>query len=103
MLAREKREWERQQQLRALEERYYQFEVELEGVDRCERCLLLLRAHLALIEQGTVEVNVYARFVTDEFLEPLKKFSRTPEELRFMQAKLVEFLVGNIVNGAACK
>ena len=50
-----------------------------------------------------MEVNVYARFVTDEFLEPLKKFSRTPEELRFMQAKLVEFLVGNIVNGAACK
>ncbi len=108
MNAGEEREYERQEKLREVQNAVHKFEDELiddlnfSNMNRRDRYMQLLSVFLGKIREDFVPLDdVFFDFVDNALLPGLKQFSKTPEELRFMQAKTMEIFVGTILNESA--
>ncbi|OGZ52693.1 MAG: hypothetical protein A3B25_03490 [Candidatus Ryanbacteria bacterium RIFCSPLOWO2_01_FULL_48_26] len=106
----EKRECERQEKLHELQDLVHRFEGDLQDMDgfqdvsRLDKYMRLLCVFLGEIDNVRSPVYVlFLPFVRDSLMFRLNGFSKTPDELRFMQVKMMEFFVAIILNESSWK
>src|SRR3989344_2285319 len=106
----EKREYERQEKLREIQDIVHRFEGDLQDADgfqdvsRLDKYMRLLCVFLGVMDNVRSPAYIlFIPFVRDTLMFHLERFSKTPEELRFMQAKVMEFFMATILNELSWK